>query len=144
MLLYKSKAKENKKQKEVFIMKRTVAKELGNITVTDYKFERRFGSNLIVKLPFMRKVGDFCIYSTTYSDTHLYFQESGKCFKVEKATGRAVYTNKGSMPMDIYLAICPTYTFTVDMDFVNAVIEEISGKNKNKSYQEDGSIVLFG
>jgi hypothetical protein len=30
------------------------------------------------------------------------------------------------------------------MDFVNAVIEEISGKNKNKSYQEDGSIVLFG
>ena len=38
-------------------MKRTVAKELGNITVTDYKFERRFGSSVIVKLPFMRKTG---------------------------------------------------------------------------------------
>ena len=125
-------------------MKRTVAKELGQIKVTDYKFTRQFGSNVILKFPFMRKPGDFCIYNTTSSDTHLYFQEDGKCFKVNKATGEAVYTNKGSMPMDIYLQLCPTYIFKVDMDFVNAVLEEITGKNKNKAYQEDGSIVLFG
>ena len=125
-------------------MKKTVAKELGNITVTDYKFERRFGSSVIVKLPFMRKTGDFCIYNYTYSDTDIYFQEDGKCFKVNKETGKAVYTNKGSMPMDIYLTICPTYTFTVDKEFLNAVKEELTGKNKNKAYQEDGSIILIG
>ena len=125
-------------------MKRTVAKELGNITVTDYKFERRFGSSVIVKLPFMRKTGDFCIYNYTYSDTDIYFQESNKCFKVNKETGKAVYTNKGSMPMDIYLAISPTYTFTVDKEFLNAVKEELTGKSKNKAYQEDGSIILIG
>ena len=125
-------------------MKRTVAKELGNITVTDYKFERRFGSSVVVKLPFMRKTGSFCIYSYTYSDTHIYFQESGKCFKVDKETGRAVYTNKGSMPMDIYLSISPTYTFTVDKEFLNAVKEEVTGTNKNKAYNEDGTITLFG
>ena len=47
-------------------MKRTVAKELGNITVTDYKFERRFGSSVVVKLPFMIHTGAFCIYNYTY------------------------------------------------------------------------------
>jgi len=125
-------------------MKRTVAKELGNITVTNYKFDRRFGSSVVVKLPFMRKEGDFCIYNYTYSDTHIYFQEDGKCFKVNKETGKAVYTNKGSMPMDIYLTISPTYTFTVDKEFLNAVKEELTGKNKNKAYQNDGSIILIG
>ena len=125
-------------------MKRTVAKELGNIPVADYKFERGFGSSVIVKLPFMRKVGDFCIYNYTYSDTDIYFQEDKKCFKVNKETGRAVYTNKGSMPMDTYLTICPTYTFTLDMDFVNAVKEELTGVNKNKAYNTDGTITLIG
>ena len=125
-------------------MKRTVAKELGNITLTDYKFERGFGSSVIVKLPFMRKTGDFCIYNYTYSDTDIYFQEDKKCFKVNKETGKAVYTNKGSMPMDIYLTLCPTYTFTLDMDFVNAVKEELTGVNKNKAYNTDGTITLIG
>ena len=46
--------------------------------------------------------------------------------------------------MDIYLAISPTYTFTVDKEFLNAVKEELTGKSKNKAYQEDGSIILFG
>ena len=84
-------------------MKRTVAKELGNITVTDYKFERRFGSSVIVKLPFMRKTGDFCIYNYTYSDTDIYFQENNKWYKVINETGNAVYTTTGRMPNAIYL-----------------------------------------
>lgn len=124
-------------------MKRTVAKELGNITVTDYKLQKAcLGSELIVKLPFMRKTGEFSIYPTTYSDKYLFFQDDGKCFKVEKETGRTVYTNKGSCPMDIYLSFCPTYTFTVDKAFIQAVIDEIT--YKNKAYQPDGSVVLFG
>ena len=67
-----------------------------------------------------------------------------KYYYNDKETGRAVYTNKGSMPMDIYLTISPTYTFTVDKEFLNAVKEELTGKSKNKAYQEDGSIILFG
>lgn len=124
-------------------MKRTVAKEIGNITVTDYKLQKAcLGSELIVKLPFMRKAGEFSIYPTTYSEKYLYFQDSGKCFKVEKETGRAVYTNKGSAPMEIYLTYCPTYTFTVDKQFINAVLNEIT--HKNTAYQPDGTVVLFG
>ena len=41
-------------------MKKTVAKELGNITVTDYKFERRFGSSAIVTLLYNRNNVKFC------------------------------------------------------------------------------------
>lgn len=124
-------------------MKRTVAKEIGNITVTDYKLQKScLGSELIVKLPFMRKAGEFSIYPTTYSDTHIYFQDSGKCFKVDKTTGKAVYTNKGSVPMDIYLTISPTYTFTVDKQFIKAVLDEIT--HKNTAYKSDGTVVLFG
>lgn len=124
-------------------MKRTTAKELGQIKIEQYKLQKQcLGSGLIVKLPFMRKEGDFSIYPTTYSEKYLYFQDSNKCFKVDKETGRAVYTNKGSMPMDIYLTYCPTYTFTVDKQFIQAVLEEIT--SKNTAYQPDGTVVLFG
>lgn len=122
------------------MVRRCIAKELGGITPTGYRFNRDgLGSSLIIKLPFMRKEKDMCIYNSTYSEKYYYLQGDNCCMKVSKEDGKAIYTNKGQAPMDFYLTAAPTHAFTLPMEFVQEIKEELEG---NKKYLKDGSIML--
>ena len=106
----------------------------------EYSFKKNcLGYALIIKLPCMRKQGEFCIYQENYSDKYYYLQEDGKCFAVEKATGRAIYTNKGSCPMDYYLTFKPTAKFTLPMQLVNDIKNTLAGDSR---VDKDGGIII--
>ena len=105
-----------------------------------YQFKKEcLGMGVITKLPCMRKEREFSIYSETYSHDCYYLQADTCCFKVNKETGEAVYTNKGTMPMDFYLTFRPTKKLTLPMQFVEDIRKAIAGDSR---YLADGTIVI--
>lgn len=122
-------------------MKRTVAKDLGHQVITDYKVQKScIGYEVVVKLPGMRKIDDFSIYPLSRDSKHLFIQGDKKCAKINLETLELTYTNKGSMPMDLYLLFCPTYKYTVQKQFLDDMINAIT---HSKNYDnENGAVVI--
>ena len=102
--------------------------------------KRCLGQGIVIKFPCMRKEKDFSIYPSTYSDKYIYLQSDNSCCAINKQTGKAYYSNKGSMPMDYYLQFKRTHEFELGLQIVKDIENALNG---DKRINEDGSIMMF-
>ena len=124
----------------------TGTKAVKEITLTDYEFKKgMLGSQVVLKLPCMRKPDEFEIYNFTKDSKYIEFQGDNKCFIFRLDTGIIEYSNKGNMPIIYYAHFKTTHLFKVtnNVQFIEEVTKFVKSDSRNK---EDGSteVLLFG
>lgn len=116
------------------------------INLENYEFRKgMLGSQVVMKLPCMRKEDKFEIYNFTKDSKYIEFQGDNKCFILELGTGLIRYSNKGNAPIIFYAGYRTTHLFKVNnaQQFIKEVTEFVRADSRNKA---DGSTecVLFG
>ena len=117
------------------------------LLLTGYEFRKGWlGSQVILKLPCMRKADTFEIYNFTDESKYIEFQGDNKCFIMQISTGRIVYSNKGNMPISYYCMCRPTHLYSNVVngkEFIKEVKEFVRADSRNKA---DGSTecMIFG
>ena len=111
-------------------------------TNLDYKIQKCcLGSEILLKLPCMRKIDDFSIYPTNYDDKFIYLQSENKCIKINKEDATGIFSNKGSMPMDYFLTFKPSYKVIFNKKIVDDILAEL---NNNKNYKKNSAVAIIG
>lgn len=117
------------------------------VLLTDYEFKKgMLGSQVILKLPCMRKADKFEIYNFTDESKYIEFQGDNRCFVMQVSTGRIVYSNKGNTPIAFYCMYKPTHLYSNVVngkEFIKEVKEFVRADSRNKA---DGSTesIIFG
>ena len=125
----------------------TVKKNSTELLLTGYEFRKgMLGSQVVLRLPCMRKADKFEIYNFTEDSKYIEFQGNNKCFIMEVNTGRIVYSNKGNMPISYYCKCKSTHIYSNVVngrEFIKEVKEFVRADSRNKA---DGSTecIIFG
>ena len=120
-------------------------KQVKEIKIEDYKLQKGLlGSQVVMKLPCMRKAEEFEIYNFSNESKYIEFQADGKCFLYIFESNIIRYSNKGNAPVYFYAGLRPTHLFKVtDTKFIEDVKSFVKSDSRNKA---DGSteVLLFG
>lgn len=110
-----------------------------NATGIEYKIQNNcLGKEIVMQLPCMRKEVEFCIYSFNKDSKYIWLQGDNKCLAINRETGIAKFSNKGSCPMDYYLIYKPTHEITFNKQIITDIEKAL---NVDSRYNlEDGTL----